>query len=146
MPTQTIKLALALIVKGTDAEAELLDRCLENVSPYVDGIFITSTYKKGEIPNQRVREVAEAYDAEVSTFEWINDFGAARNFNFSQVPKEFDYILWCDADDVWRGLDKLKPTLEANPKVDILAFWYLYDFDQYNQPTVVHKKSRVAVS
>jgi len=145
MPTQTIKkeirIALALIVKGTDSEAELLDRCLENVSPYVDGIFITSTYKKGDKPNKRVQEVAEAYDAEISTFEWINDFGAARNFNFSQVTKDYDYILWCDADDVWRGLDKLKPTLEANPKVDVLAFWYLYDFDEYNQPTVVHKKS-----
>lgn len=132
-----------MIIKGTDAEAELLDRCLENVSPYVDGIFITSTYKKGEKPNKRVQEVAGAYDAELSTFEWINDFGAARNFNFSQVTKDYDYILWCDADDVWRGLDKLKPTLEANPKVDVLAFWYLYDFDEYNQPTVVHKKSMV---
>lgn len=138
-----IRIALAMIIKGTDSEAELLDRCLENVSPYVDGIFITSTYKKGEQPNERVREVAEAYDAEISTFEWINDFGAARNFNFSQVTKDYDYILWCDADDVWRGLDKLKPTLEANPKVDILAFWYLYDFDVYKQPTVVHKKSMV---
>jgi tetratricopeptide (TPR) repeat protein len=137
------KIALAMIVKGSDSEAELLDRCLSNVSPHIDGVFITSTYKKGEQPNNAVRLVAELYDAEISTFEWINDFGAARNFNFSQVTKDYDYILWCDADDVWRGLEKLKPTLAENPKLDIMAFWYLYDFDEYKQPTVVHKKSMV---
>lgn len=137
------KIALAMIVKGTDDEAELLDRCLESVAPHVDGIFITSTHKKGEKPNKRVQEVAELYDAEISTFEWINDFAAARNFNFSQVTKEYDYIMWCDADDVWRGLENLKPTIEENKMVDIFAFWYLYDFDEYKQPTVVHKKSMV---
>jgi len=138
-----MKLALNLIVKGTDDEAELLDRCLDNVAPYVDGIFITSTYKKGEKPNQRVKEVAESYGATVSTFEWVKDFAAARNFNFSQVPKEYDYIMWCDADDVWRGLDKLKPTILENKMVDIFAFWYLYDFDANRRPTVVHKKSMI---
>lgn len=132
-----------MIVKGTNDEAELLDRCLDSIAPYVDGIFITSTHKKGEKPNKRVQEVAESYDADVSTFEWINDFGAARNFNFSQVTKDYDYIMWSDADDIWRGLEKLKPTLEENPSVDILAFWYLYDFDEYKQPTVVHKKSMI---
>lgn len=138
-----IKIGLALIVKGTDDEAELLDRCLDNMAPYVDGIFITSTHKKGEKPNKRVQEVAEAYDAEISTFEWVNDFAAARNFNFSQVTKDYDYIMWSDADDVWRGLEKLKPTIQENPMVDIFAFWYLYDFDGYKQPTVVHKKSMI---
>lgn len=137
------KIALAMIVKGTDEEAELLDRCLESVAPYVDGIFITSTHKKGEKPNKRVKEVAGLYDAEISTFGWVNDFAAARNFNFSQVTKEYDYIMWCDADDVWRGLENLKPTIEENKMVDIFAFWYLYDFDEYKQPTVVHKKSMV---
>lgn len=142
--TFNMKIALAMIVKGTDSEAELLDRCLESVAPYVDGIFITSTYKNGEKPNEAVRLVAESYDAELSTFEWCNDFAKARNFNFSQVTKEYDYIVWSDADDIWRGLEKLKPTLEDNPMVDILAFWYLYDFDEYKQPTVVHKKSMIA--
>jgi len=138
-----IKIALAMICKGSDSEAELLDRCLTNVAPYVDGIFITSTYKKGEKPNDNVRQVVEAFDAELSLYEWTNDFGDARNFNFSQVTKDYDYILWCDADDVWRGLEKLKPTIQENQMVDIFAFWYLYDFDEYNQPTVVHKKSMV---
>lgn len=136
-------IALALIVKGTNEEAELLDRCLENVSPHVDKVFITSTYKKGQNPNKEIDRVCTKYDAEVSYFEWENDFAKARNFNFLQVPKEYEYILWCDADDVFRGLENLKTHIKDNPQVDVFAFNYLYDFDKYNNPIVVHKKSQV---
>lgn len=132
-----------MIIKGDDKEAELLDRCLGNVSPFVDGLFITSTYKKGDKPNKAVGDVVKKYKGNLSTFEWVNDFAKARNFNFSQVPKEYDYILWCDADDQFRGLEKLRPTLEEHSGVDVFAFWYLYEFDKYNMPTVVHKKSQV---
>lgn len=138
-----MKIGLALIVKGTDSEAELLDRCLNNLSLHVDGIFITSTYKKGEQPNKKIDEVCEQYGAKVSYFEWVNDFAKARNFNFSQVPKEFDYILWTDADDMWRGIEKLKPTIEENPSVDAFGFWYMYDFDEHKQPVITHKKTMV---
>lgn len=138
-----MKIALALIVKGSDDEAKLLDRCLENVSPFVDGIFITSTHKANEQPNKKVSEVGAKYGAKMSYFVWVNDFAKARNFNFSQVPKDYDFILWCDADDVFRGLEKLKPTLEENPTLDAMAFWYLYDFDERRNPTVVHKKTQL---
>ena len=135
------KIALALIVKGTDDEALLLDRCLDNVSPYVGGIFITSTYK--DKPNKKVDEVCKKYGANVSYFKWENNFAKARNFNFSQVPKEYEYIMWCDADDMWRGLEKLRGIIDDNKSVDAFAFWYLYDFDNYKNPTVVHKKTQI---
>ena len=141
-----MKIALALIVKGTDEEAQLLDRCLENMSPYVDGIFITSTYKKQETddktPNSIV-EVCNKYGASLSTFEWVNDFSKARNFNFSQVTSDYDYIMWSDSDDMWRGLDKLRDVIESNSNVDAFAFWYLYQFDEYKQPVVSHKKTMI---
>lgn len=138
-----MKIALALIVKGDDKEAEVLDRCLASASPYVDGVFVTITHKPNETPNQATIRVAERHKAQISHFEWINDFAAARNFNFSQVPKDYDYILWCDADDVWRGLDKLRNTIEAHPGVDCFSFWYLYEFNEHNQPVVAHKKTQV---
>lgn len=138
-----MKIAAALIVRGDDKEAEALDRCLKSITPHVDGIFITITNKPGEETNERTLEVALEHGATVSRFEWVNDFSAARNFNFSQVPKEYDYIIWCDADDVWRGLDKLETVIKDNPKVDAFAFWYLYEFDEYKQPTVSHKKTQV---
>lgn len=131
------KLALAMIVKGSDGEAIVLDRCLKYVVDQVDKIFITITQ-----PNKNVEEVCKKYNAEISHFEWCNDFSAARNFNFSQVPKEYEYILWLDADDCLRDADKLKPTIKKNPS-DCYALNYLYAFDEYNNPTVVHQKTQI---
>lgn len=130
------KIALALIVKGTNEEAKLLNRCLESVAPYVDGIYITRTQ-----PNTAVGNVAKQYNAHLSDYEWDKDFAKARNFNFSQVPKEYDWIMYCDADDIWRGLEKLKPTIEENKYVDGFGFWYLYDWDEEKNPVVVHRKT-----
>jgi tetratricopeptide (TPR) repeat protein len=136
-----MKIALCLIVKGTDEEALLLKRCLTSMAPFVDGIFITRTHLKGEKPNAAVANVAHSFDAVVSDFEWVHDFAEARAFNFSQVPKEFDWILWSDADDIWRGLEKLKTTMKEYPHVDAFAFPYLYDWDEWKKPTVVHHKT-----
>lgn len=135
-----MKIALAMIVRPDDAEAILLDRCLQSVYQYVDGIFITQA---GQAPNEQVSRVAKSYDAQESFWKWNDSFADARNFNFSQVPKDYDYITWLDADDVVRGYDKLKPTLEAHPSLDVLSFWYLYAFDEWNNPVVVHHKTRV---
>lgn len=138
-----MKIALAIICKGSDEEAKALDRCLSFNSQYVDDTFITITHTKGEERNKAVEKVCNSWEAKISDFEWVNDFSAARNFNFSQVPKEYDYILWCDADDGVRGLEKLRDTIEENSGVDMFAMNYLYDFDAYKQPTVVHIKNQV---
>ena len=133
-----MKIALALICKGTDEEAELLDRCLTNMSPHVDGIFVTRTQ-----PNTAVGKVVNKHKGTLSDFKWVNDFAAARNFNFSQVPQEYDYIIWSDTDDMWRGLDKLRATIKSNPTVDGFGIEYLYDWDEFKRPTVVHRKTMV---
>ncbi len=138
-----IKLALALIVKGSDEEAESLSTCLESVAQVCDGVFITITHKKGEAVNEKVKEVCKDFRAEVSTFEWVNDFAKARNFNFSQVPKDYDYILWLDADDAIRGVERLRQTIEEHTDVDSFAFNYLYAFDEHKHPIVVHMKTQV---
>lgn len=138
-----MKIGLAMIVKGDDKEAVCLDRCLENVAPHVDGLFITSTHKKGEKPNRAVLDIVNKHKGNISYFEWVNDFAKARNFSFAQVPKDYDYILWCDADDVFEGLDKLRVTIEENSKTDTFGFWYLYEFNEHKQPVVVHKKTQV---
>ncbi len=138
-----MKLALAMIVKGTDEEAGMLDRALACVSPHVDGIFITSTHKRGEEPNKRINDVCAKYKANVSYFQWVNDFSKARNFNFNKVPKDFDYILWCDADDIFQNPDKIRPLIEENPRVDAFAFWYYYEVDTENNPIVIHKKTQI---
>lgn len=133
-----MRIALCLIVKGTKEEALLLDRCLSTLSEYVDGIFITRTQKSSAVGN-----VARNYNAVLSDYEWNNDFAAARNFNFAQVPKDYDYIMWSDADDVWRGMEKLEPTLKEHKHADGFGFWYLYEFDQFKLPVVAHRKTMI---
>lgn len=133
-----MKLALALIVAPRDEEAEPLARCLSYVAPHVDGVFITITGK-----NEKVQAVAELYNANISYFDWIHDFAAARNFNFSQVPEEYTHILWCDADDVIRDADKIKKVLRDNPDIDAFTMFYSYAFDERKNPTVVHQKTQI---
>ncbi len=138
-----MRIALAIICKGSDEEAKLLDRCLYNIEEYVDGIFVTSTYKKGEQANQAVEDVCDKHVTNYSLFEWCNDFAKARNFNFSQVPKKYDFILWCDADDVFRNISNLRDIIEANKDVDSFSMNYLYHFNEFKQPDIVHMKTQV---
>ncbi|MDE2098561.1 MAG: tetratricopeptide repeat protein [Patescibacteria group bacterium] len=138
MSASTAKLALALIVKGSDEEAKALNHCLEDVPQYVDGIFVTITQ-----PNEAVEKVCQKYGANISHFEWINDFSAARNYNFAQVPKEYTHILWLDADDGLRGIEKLKGILENHPDVDTFIMNYLYAFDDDKNPIIVHMKTQI---
>lgn len=133
-----MKLALAMIVKGSPEEAESLGRCLSYVAPFVQGIFITITQ-----PSAEVEAVCKEFNAHVSHFEWVNDFAAARNFNFSKVPKTYTHILWLDADDGLRGADHLKEALDKNPDVDTFILNYLYAFDEHKNPTVVHMKTQI---
>lgn len=137
-----MKIALAMIVKGSWQEAEYLKRCLHNVAPHVDGVFITITHKHGEERNKDVEAVAKEYNAVISDFEWCHDFSAARNFNFSQVPKDFDYILWLDADDTLNHPEKIKETIEKNP-ADGYLVKYLYAFDEHKHPIVIHHKTQI---
>ena len=133
-----IKLALCVIVKGSDDEAERLRHCLSLSSMGVDGIFITITQ-----PNEAVEKVCEDYKAHVSHFSWCNDFSKARNFNFEQVPKTYTHILWLDADDGLRGIEKLKGILSQHSDVDTFILNYLYEFDKERNPTVVHMKTQI---
>lgn len=137
-----MKIALALIVKGSDEEAKFLDRCLGDIGNFFDGIFITSTHKYGEPNNKEVDRVGKKHGANMSYFQWINDFAAARNYNFYQVTKDYDYVFWCDADDTFVGLEKLRGIIQENPEVDAWTTQYYYDRDVNNNPTVVHTKTQ----
>lgn len=147
---ETIRIALAMIVKGSKSESDALYRCLQNVLPHVDGAFITVTHEKGKKRNRDVDDTCALFNengadqVSVSDFEWCDDFAKARNFNFSQVPAGYTHILWCDADDVFRGLERMRSLILKNRQADGFGMWYLYHFDEYKQPDVVHKKTMIA--
>lgn len=116
----------------------MLKRCLESIAPAVDQIFVTIT---GE--NAACEKVCKKFKAVVSHMEWENDFSKARNFALAQVPGDFTHWMWADADDVVRGAEKLRATIEENPSVDAFVFNYYYAFDKFKNPVVVHMKTRI---
>jgi glycosyltransferase involved in cell wall biosynthesis len=89
-----------------------------------------------------VEDVARLFNAEISYFEWVDDFSKARNFNFSQVPKDYEYIMWADADDGFRGMEKLRDIMKKYP-ADVYSMFYSYAFDNYKNPIVVHQKTMI---
>jgi len=58
----------------------------------------------------------------------IFQFDVARNYNMSQVNKEFEWILWLDCDDILRGGEKIQDVLaQANKEgIEALYFNYIY--------------------
>lgn len=155
------KLALGIIVAPTDREAELLDRLLggvtspeqiqeenknislenvDGVAKYVDGIFITITGK-----NERCEEVANKYGANISYYEWDKNFAKARNFNFSQVTKDYTHIYWADADDVVVHPEVLRTVCEKMQEdaIDAITLRYLYEHDLEGNCTKEHLKTRI---
>jgi tetratricopeptide (TPR) repeat protein len=123
------KIACALIVKD-DSEAEILRRCLKTIAPFVDKVFITGTKE----PQWKIKKVCKEFNGEWSWYPWDKNFSNARNFNFNQVPKEYDWIFWCDTDDVIQGGKNLREVAELASKNNIKAVFarYLYqvEFDK----------------
>ena len=128
------KIALCVIVKPDKNEAKLLYRLFahENLYKMVDGIFVTITGKKGQ--SVECENIIKEAGGNISYFKWVNDFAKARNFNFSQPGKEYDWIMWADADDIVLGVENIRNVVNNYSKtqeVEALAWDYLYDFDEY---------------
>lgn len=139
------KLALVLIVKD-DSEAVILRRALKSVAKYVDGIFITGTKN----PQKKIQKVCKEFGAHWSWFEWIKDFSAARNFNMVQVPPEYKYIFWMDADDVVVGAEKLPEIVKLMDTAGVTAMFarYLYQVEldekgNIKQILIEHLRERI---
>ncbi len=121
------KIAAALIVKD-DTEEKQLERCLKSVAPFVDAIFITGTKE----PQKRIKKLCKKYNANWNWFAWTKDFSEARNYCFSKVSKEYDWIFWLDTDDVLVGGENLRGAAELGEKQNIKAIFarYLYSVEQ----------------
>lgn len=153
-----MRIAFSLINKGTGKDAERLETCLQSIAPYVDGIFITFT----ETPEQLAIDTASKYKAIISQKEfkltateehvkWLKEFfgyqphmkvgdkmflfDEARNYNMSQVPKEYEWIFWMDTDDVLRNGQNLRAVAEDLLKKNFEAvyFTYLYQVEAISE-------------
>lgn len=125
-----------MIVKN---EEECLMRCLSGVFGIADEIIIVDTGS-----SDKTLEIAKKYTDKIFSFEWIDDFSAARNFSFSKAS--CDYCLWLDADDVIPPKSRQKfVELKKNlsPDTDIVMLPYLTAFDENGNPTFSYYRERI---
>lgn len=87
VPVKTI--GLVMIVKN---ESRSLRKCLARAKKLVDEIYITDTGSADD-----TLKIAEEFGAHISTYEWKNDFAAARNYALEQSDCDWNLIL--DADE-----------------------------------------------
>jgi len=127
-----MKIALCLIVKD-DSEVKPLNRCLDSIQNYVDGVYLTVTR-----PNQKkIARLAKKRNLVLSEFKWNYDakeawknwnFSEARNFNWSQVPKGYDWMFWLDSDDIFVGGELLRDiaqtSLISGKDEVFFSYWY----------------------
>jgi len=131
------KIALCLIVKASDAsEAPLLANALSSVNGYVDEIFVQLNAPKGKKINSQVRQVAEQYTDKIETYEWKGNFVNARAANFAQVPKEFDWIVWMDADDTIQNPEQIANSASLMPR-DVNGVFILYEYSHDDHGNVI---------
>lgn len=132
-------------------EEDRLRQALTSIAPHVDTIYITLTSPRNQL--QEAEKVCQEFNAIVSYNEakWIADektvswlkqffgydpemgvgdklfiFDDARNYALSQIPKEIEWFVWMDADDVFRGGENLHKLAELGEKQNIEAFYFNY--------------------
>ena len=91
LPPQNLKprLSVCMITKN---EEIFLDQCLKSIQDVADEIIIIDTGS-----NDQTIQIAHKHGAQIGTFEWCDDFAAARNVSIAQASG--DWILILDADE-----------------------------------------------
>lgn len=141
-----MKIAATLIVKGTADEAEHLKRCLENITPFVDHVFLNLNAPKGEEVSKEVLRVVKFYRKEAVSYittVWEHDFAKAKNDNLDQVTEDYDWIIWLDVDDTIDRPGKIAKVAQISEKYDSIFVDYLYDHDEEMNPLTVHLVARM---
>ncbi len=128
--------SLCMIVKN---EEDVIGRCLDSVKDVVDEIIVVDTGS-----TDKTREILSKYTDKIYDFEWIKDFGAARNFSFSKATQE--YVMWLDADDYVTKTSKekfIKLKEKGFEGADTIMCVYDYAFDSSGNPTYSFNRERI---
>lgn len=129
-----------------DSEATIVET-IESISKCTDFLNITdtgSTDKTKQLIEETCKKLNFPY--KLTDFVWVNDFAAARNFNFSQVPPEADWLVWVDSDDVIIEdvPGKLREMAKSlDPRIGAVWFPYHYAFDEFSNVTTLFIRERL---
>lgn len=168
------KIALSMISKGRGEEKHL-QQALASIAEHVDAIYLTFTEPKNLLTE--ALQIAKQFNAIVSyyptkkvmdqkTVDWLTEFFGyaphmkvddklflfddARNFNLSQIPKDFTWFVWMDTDDVFIGGENLHMLAQqaAKQNMEAVYFNYVYqaEFNEQGQVTgrlIEHLRERL---
>jgi len=137
------KLAACIICR--DSEATIVD-CIKSIAKFCDFLNITdtgSTDKTIQLINRTCKKIKLPYL--LTEFEWVDDFAVARNFNFDQLPADYDWMLWIDSDDTIEGVEDGLRKLIGGAREEVGAIWlpYHYSHDEYNNCTTLFVRERL---
>ena len=166
----TSKVALSIIAKN---EEKTIATCIKSVLPYVDAVYVLDTGS-----TDKTVEIAQALGAHVeinTSFnytvskedeKWVIDhlgpqsrlkegnqlfrFAQACNHALELIPKEFTWVLWLDADDIFDGGQNLRKIIEQTELRGGTAIFlnYLYQ-NEFNpdgtikQTIIQHLRERI---
>lgn len=129
-------LGLCMIVKN---ESEVLARVLDVAQKFADEIVVVDTGS-----TDGTADIALKYTDKVYSFEWRDDFAAARNFALSKIKS--DYWMWLDADDVV-PTETAKAVAKfmrgADGSVDAVMLPYVLGTDGNGKPTFSYFRERI---
>lgn len=126
-------LSVCLILRD---EEDVLARCLDCVKKFADEIVIVDTGSK-----DKTVKIAAGYTERIYSFEWCDDFSAARNFAFSKAT--CDYVMWLDADDVIADENCIHiRNLVDRGGFDMAYLLYAAAFEGDN-PTFIYNRERI---
>lgn len=130
------KIAVSLIARNAETT---LRACIASLRPHVDWIGICLAGESTDQTPELARELADA----VRTFDWCDDFAAARNAAWAMIPADCDWALWVDADDVVEGAEHLRRLAQVAPP-HILGYWFPYIYARTAQgaPTTKFDRER----
>jgi hypothetical protein len=128
---------ISLCVIARDEE-QLLPGLLASVEGVVDEVIVVDTGSR-----DRTVELARAQGAKVVSFEWINDFAAARNEALSHAT--CDYVLVLDADErlAEGDGDILKKIVEAGDADLVLLALYNSNCLEASQDEILRGSARL---
>lgn len=150
MDKQSGKLYLNMII-GTFEPLKMVQRSISSVKDFVDGAYITLTYKDTEEEGKELKTYLDSIGVITSYVKWTDDFSEARNFALQQVPSgPMNYIYWQDVDDVLQKGKNLRIVFEEalKNKWSCVGFDYWYQVDltaegKVKNVVIKHKRERL---
>lgn len=152
MDTDTKATLYLNMIIGDFEPVETVQRSIDSVKDYVDGMYITLTYKdKKPAKTHDLVKLLTSYGATISYFHWTKNFAEARQFALDQIPQETNvFVYWQDADDVLANGDQLHRVADEmilhQQAAVYFEYWYQVDLDEagnVREILVKHKRERI---